>query len=191
MILQTSKGTSKHNIFNLNSLVAQMIRNPSAMRETWVRSLGREDPLEEGMATHSSVLAWRIPWTEEPGGLQSMGLQRIRHDWVTKQQYVLRMLMRPIFQLIFPWMDLFRKKIRSISVLFIYLFILLYSIVLVLPYINSIRHGCTCVLYPEPPSHLPPHTIPLGHHSAPSPSFLYLASNLGWQFISYMILYMF
>ena len=48
--------------------------------EMWVQSLGREDPLEEGMATHSSILAWRIPWTEEPGGLQSMGLQRVGHD---------------------------------------------------------------------------------------------------------------
>ena len=57
-----------------------MVKNPSAMQETWVRSLGQEDPLEEGMATHSSVLAWRIPWTEEPDGLQSTGLQRIRHD---------------------------------------------------------------------------------------------------------------
>ena len=52
------------------SVVAQLVKNPTAMRETWVRSLGWEDPLEEGMATHSSVLAWRIPWTEEPGGLQ-------------------------------------------------------------------------------------------------------------------------
>ena len=49
-------------------------------QETRVRSLGREDPLEESMATHSSILAWRIPWTEEPGGLQSMGLQRVRYD---------------------------------------------------------------------------------------------------------------
>ena len=53
------------------------------MRETWVRSLGREDPLEKEMATHSSILAWRIPWTEEPGGLQFMGLQRVGHDWAT------------------------------------------------------------------------------------------------------------
>ena len=50
------------------------------MQETWVRSLAQEDPLEEGMTTHSSILAWGIPWTEEPGGLQSMGLQRVRHD---------------------------------------------------------------------------------------------------------------
>ena len=53
------------------------------MQETWVWSLGREDPLEKEMATHSSVHAWKIPWTEEPGGLQSMGSQRVRHDWVT------------------------------------------------------------------------------------------------------------
>ena len=50
--------------------------------ETWVRSLDGEDPLEEGMATHSSILAWRIPWTEEPGGLRSLGSQRVGHDWV-------------------------------------------------------------------------------------------------------------
>ena len=50
------------------------------MQETWVRSPGQEDPLEKGMATHSSILAWRIPWTEEPGGLQSIGSQRIGHD---------------------------------------------------------------------------------------------------------------
>ena len=54
-----------------------MIKNLLAMQETWVQSLGWEDPLEEVMATHSSILAWRIPWTEEPGGLQSMGLHRI------------------------------------------------------------------------------------------------------------------
>ena len=55
------------------SLVAQMVKNLPAMRETWVQSQGWEDPLEEGMATHSIILAWRIPWTEEPGGLQSTG----------------------------------------------------------------------------------------------------------------------
>ena len=55
-------------------------------RETWVWSLGQEDPLEKWMATHSSILAWEIPWTEGPGGLQSMGLQRVRHDWATNTQ---------------------------------------------------------------------------------------------------------
>ena len=56
------------------TLVAQTVKNPPAMRGTWVRSLGWEDPLEEGMATHSSILAWKNPWTEEPGRLQSMGI---------------------------------------------------------------------------------------------------------------------
>ena len=55
--------------------MAQMVKNPPAMQETWVQPWGWKDPLEKGMATHSSILAWRIPWTEEPGGLQSMGLQ--------------------------------------------------------------------------------------------------------------------
>ena len=62
------------------SLVVQMIKNLPAMQETQVRSLGQEDPLEEGVATHSSILAWRTAWTEEPGGLQSMGSQRVGKD---------------------------------------------------------------------------------------------------------------
>ena len=57
-----------------------MVKNLSAIQETWLQSLGQEDPLEKGMATHTSILAWRIPWTEKPGGLQSMELQRVRHD---------------------------------------------------------------------------------------------------------------
>ena len=57
-----------------------MVKNLPAMQEMWVRSLGWEDPLEKGMATHSSIPAWGIPWTEEPGGLQSMGSQRVGHD---------------------------------------------------------------------------------------------------------------
>ena len=60
--------------------MTQMAKNQPAMQETWVQSLGREDPLEKEMATHASVLAWRIPWTEEPGKLQSMGSQRVGHD---------------------------------------------------------------------------------------------------------------
>ena len=62
------------------SQVAQLVKNPPAMQETLVQSLSWEDPLEEGMATHSSILAWRIPWTEEPGRLQSTGLQRVGDD---------------------------------------------------------------------------------------------------------------
>ena len=57
-----------------------MVMNLPAMWETWVQSLGQEDPLEQGMATHSSIPAWRIPWTEKPGGLQSMGLQRVGYN---------------------------------------------------------------------------------------------------------------
>ena len=60
------------------SLVSHMVKNPPARLKTWVQSLGWEDPLEEGMATYTSILAWRIPWTEESGGLQSIGLQRVR-----------------------------------------------------------------------------------------------------------------
>ena len=62
------------------SLVAQMVKRLPAMRETWVQSLGQEDPLEKEMATHSSTLAWKIPWMDEPGRLQSMGLQRVGYD---------------------------------------------------------------------------------------------------------------
>ena len=66
------------------SLGVQMVRNLLAMQETWVWSLGWEDPLEEGMATHSNILTWRILWTEEPNGLQSMGLQRVNTtEWLT------------------------------------------------------------------------------------------------------------
>ena len=57
-----------------------MVKNPPAMQETWVQSLGWEDPLEKGKVTHSSILAWEIPWTEEPGGLQSVGSQTVKHD---------------------------------------------------------------------------------------------------------------
>ena len=60
--------------------MAQTVKRLPAMQETWVQSLGQEDPFEKEMATHSSTLAWKIPWTEEPGGLQSMGLPRVRCD---------------------------------------------------------------------------------------------------------------
>ena len=62
------------------------VKNLPAKQKTWVRSLGWEDPLEKEMATHSSILAWEIPWMEEPGGLQSTASQRVRHDLATKQQ---------------------------------------------------------------------------------------------------------
>ena len=66
------------------SLMAQMVKNPPAMPETWVQFLGWDDPLEKGMETHSSILAWRIPWTEDSDKLWSMGSQTIGHDWVAK-----------------------------------------------------------------------------------------------------------
>ena len=66
--------------------MAQMVKNPPAVWEIWVQSLGQEDLLQKGMATHSNILAWKIPWTEEPGRLQSMGHERVGYDIVTKQQ---------------------------------------------------------------------------------------------------------
>ena len=93
------------------SLVAQMVKNLLAMLETRVWSLGWEDPLEEEMATYSSILAWRIPWTEEPGWLQSMGSQKVRHDWVTKPSthtnehstHVLCLVIQSSLTLCDPW----------------------------------------------------------------------------------------
>ena len=69
-----------------DSLVAQLVKNLPAVQETRVQFLGWEDPLEKEMATHSSTLAWEIPWTEEPGGLRSWGQKRVKHNVVTKQQ---------------------------------------------------------------------------------------------------------
>ena len=72
---------------SLASLVAQRLKHKPAMRETWVWSLGEEDSLEKEMATHSSILAWGIPWMEKPGGLQSTGLQRVGSDWATSLHF--------------------------------------------------------------------------------------------------------
>ena len=71
---------ASYNLVHKGLPVAQTVKNLLAMQETWVRALGQEDPLEKGMDTHSSILAWRIPWTEEPGGLQSRGSQRVGHN---------------------------------------------------------------------------------------------------------------
>ena len=70
----------KYHSLHWASLVGSAVKNLPAMQETWVPSLGQEDPLEEGMATHSSTLVWRIPWTEDPGRLQPIGLHRVGHD---------------------------------------------------------------------------------------------------------------
>ena len=78
-------------VWTERSLVAQTVKRLlPAMQETWVQSLGQEDSLEKEMATHSSILAWRIQWTEEPGRLQSMGSQRVGHDWATSLHFTLR-----------------------------------------------------------------------------------------------------
>ena len=82
------------------SLVAQMVKNVPAMQETWGQSLGREDPLERRVATHSSIPAWKIPWTEEPGGLQSTGSQRVRHN---REQFSLHFTSLPHLSLITTW----------------------------------------------------------------------------------------
>ena len=79
--IDSKKGVSARAIWLIlwSSLVTQMVKKLPVMQETGVRSLGHEDPLEKGMATHSSILAWRIPWTEEPDRLQSIGSHRVRH----------------------------------------------------------------------------------------------------------------
>ena len=88
-------------IFNItHTLVTQTVMNPSAVQETWVQSLGQRDPLEKGIATHSSILAWRIPWTKEPGGLQSLGSLRVGHDWVT---YTYNQIVRTVTCELFLW----------------------------------------------------------------------------------------
>ena len=76
--------------------MAQVVKNSPAIWETWVRSLSQEDLLEAGMATHSSILAWRIPWAEEPGELQSLGSQRVGHDWATNtlSVFLLKLFLR-------------------------------------------------------------------------------------------------
>ena len=75
----------------MTSLVTQMVKHLPIMRETWVQSLCRDDLLEKEMATHSSILAWKIPWMEETGRLQSLGLQRVRHDWATSRCKIKKM----------------------------------------------------------------------------------------------------
>ena len=74
---------------SLSSLVAQEVKSLPAMQEAWVQFLGQKDPLEKETATHSSIPAWETPRTEEPGGLQSMGLQRVWHDWETNTKHLI------------------------------------------------------------------------------------------------------
>ena len=87
--------------------MAQRLKRPTPMQETQVWSLGREDTLEKEMATHSSILAWRIPWTEELGRVQSTGSQRVRHDWVTS------LSLSPI-SIIFQWASLVAQMVENL-----------------------------------------------------------------------------
>ena len=95
--LRLAKKESEHSANNLfcfefASLIAQTVKNLPAVQETQVQSLDREDPLEKEMETHSNILAWKIPWTEEPGRLQSMRLQRVRHNWAISLTFPKRLL---------------------------------------------------------------------------------------------------
>ena len=108
-------------------MVAQRLKHLPPMRETRVQFLGREDPLEKEMAIHSSILAWRIPWTEEPGGLQSMVLQRVGHDWVTLLTY----LLIPCFlevQKSLPVIFSLRLKRKSFEIFFVLIKIIIYLV---------------------------------------------------------------
>ena len=82
--MKNKRNIGEHINIDGASMMAQMVKNLPAMQETWVQSLSQEDSLEKRMATHSRILAWRIPWREEPGRQQFIGLQRVRHDWVIK-----------------------------------------------------------------------------------------------------------
>ena len=79
-------GTGVSELSVPTSLMIQMVKNLSVMKEIWVQSMGQEEPLEKGMATHCSIRAWEIPWMEEPGGVQSMGLHIVGHELATKQR---------------------------------------------------------------------------------------------------------
>ena len=87
VMIKSKPANNRDYLFNRASLVAQTVMKPPAMEETWVQPLGQEHPLEKGMATHSSIFAWKILWTEEPGGLQSMRSQKVGHDWVTTMYF--------------------------------------------------------------------------------------------------------
>ena len=105
--------------YTRNFLVAQRLKCLPPVWETWVRSLGREDPLDKKVATHSSILAWRIPWTEEPGRLQSTGSQRVGQDWATSQLlyqevckfYMLLLILKMIWALLYLFSR--KRKLRS------------------------------------------------------------------------------
>ena len=93
------------------SLVAQMVKSVPAMQETWVQSLGWEDPLEEEMAIHSSILVWKIPWMEEPGRLQSMGSQRVGHNWVINTLFIISQLVKNLPAMQETWVQSLSQQV--------------------------------------------------------------------------------
>ena len=104
--------------------MAQTVKRLSTMQETRVRSLGWEDPLEKEMAPHSSTLAWKIPWTEEPDKLQSMGSQRVGHDWTTSLLLMLSSNDRIIISRFTDWYSTVKKNLFSIDYIFLFYSIL-------------------------------------------------------------------
>ena len=131
------------------SLVAQMVKRLPAMRETWVQPLGQEDLLEKEMATHSRTLAWKIQWMEEPGGLQSMGLQRVRHNWTTSLSFL-----SDIGNFVIHFVSLLALSVRKISaefsfwkqlsifslvfdLFYVYLIIYMYICIFIVSYLRS------------------------------------------------------
>ena len=106
--------------FSVNFLVAQTVKRLPAVWETQVRSLGREDPLEKEMSIHSSTLAWKIPWTEEPGRLQSMGSQKVGHHWATLLSYFNKTLLHKRSWVIKPgpwsWSEIFFGDHKSSTI---------------------------------------------------------------------------
>ena len=126
------------------------------------------------MATHSSVLVWRIPGMGEPGGLLSMGSHRVWHNWSDLAEAASSLNIMVFLKLIyFNW--------RLITLHYYSGFC---------HTLTWISHRCTCVPHPDPPSQLPPHPIPQGYPSAPALSTLSHASNLDWRSISHMVIYM-
>ena len=152
--------------------MAQTIKTLPEMEETQVWYLGWEDPPEREMVIHSSILVFKIPWTEESGGLHSIESQRVQHDWVTN-----------------TYTNFYTFYYLLNFIIIIFIFTLQYCIGF-----GIHQHASTMGVHVFPswtPSHLPPHTIPPGHPSAPAPSLLYPSSNLDCWLVSYMILYMF
>ena len=153
------------------------------MKETEVWSLGQEDPLEKAVAPHSSILAWEILWTEEPGRLESTGSQRVRHNWVSMHAMFLNMYHTCLIHLSVDGHLGFFSVLASVMttavnigvVSFFFPFIFISWRLITLQHCSGfchtltwISHGFTCVPHPDPPSRLPPHPIPLGLPSAPA-----------------------